>query len=84
MIPLHQILSRFKGLTNTEKIKKQQIAAIISTYNIPIGTKQIVLNKKIIQLTTAPIIKTEIFLKKEKILAHINRELGEDSFLNIQ
>ena len=84
MIPLHQLLARFKGLTNTEKIKKEHVVDVILGHKIPITINQVSFNKKVIQIKAAPIIKTEIFLKKEKILLHINQELGGVGFHDIQ
>lgn len=84
MIPIQQLLARFKGLTNTDKIKKEQIVAILSARNIPVDTKQITLNRKTIQIKAAPIIKTEILLKKEEILSQVNRNLGDAWFTTIQ
>lgn len=84
MLPLSQLLERFKGLKNTEKIKKELVADIFLKNNIPINTKQILFVNKTIQIKTQPIIKTEIFLKKNSLLTQINKELKESGFLNIQ
>lgn len=84
MIPLHQLLSRFKGLTNTEKIKKEEISKLLLLNGIPVKVREITFQKKILFIKTSPIIKTEIFLKKNEILEQINKNLGDDNFLEIQ
>lgn len=72
MIPLQSLLERFKGLSNTEKVKKQLVMEIIQKKNIPITIDQISFNKNTIFLKTNPIVKTEINLKKQEILKEIN------------
>ncbi|MEK7092008.1 MAG: hypothetical protein AAB907_00120, partial [Patescibacteria group bacterium] len=68
MLQLSQLLERFKGLTNTDKVKKQLIVEIFKKNNIPININQINISKNTIFIKTQPIIKTEIILKKEEIL----------------
>ena len=72
MIPLEQLLTRFKNLTNTEKVKKELICNTINKIlgiNIPLST--ISISKNTIFIKVAPIIKTEVFLKKQEILTNI-------------
>ena len=77
MIPLEQLLARFKNLTNTEKVKKEVISnSINNVIGITIPISSISISKNTIFLKTPPIIKTEIFLKKGEILAHIKTISG--------
>jgi hypothetical protein len=72
MIPLEQLLARFKNLTNTEKVKKELICNGVNKIigiNIPIAN--ISVSKNTIFFKVPPIIKTEIFLKKNELIAHI-------------
>lgn len=72
MLQLSDLLSRFKNLTNTEKVKKELIATEISKIiGVPIGHHQISFSKNTIFIKVPPIIKTEILLKKPQILETI-------------
>lgn len=73
MLPIGNLLSRFKNLTNSEKVKKQLIVEIFETYKIPVKVSQISIQKNTIFIKTQPIIKTELFLKKEEIINEIKK-----------
>lgn len=73
MLTIHTFLDKFKNLTNTEKVKKELIAEICKKNNIPVLINQITLSKRIIYITTSPIIKTEILLKKREVLEEIKK-----------
>jgi hypothetical protein len=76
MLPIHQLLERFKNLTNTEKVKKQLVAEVLVNNKTPVSVNQISLSKNTIFIKTSPIIKTEILLKKEEILKEIQKIPG--------
>lgn len=84
MIPIQQLLNRFKNLTNTDKVKKEVVVQIILENNIPIKINQVSFSKKTILVKTTPIIKTEILLKKAEILKQIQKTLGNDMFSEIR
>lgn len=84
MIPIEKLLARFKEIKNTSKQKKQTIATIITSNNIPLDPQSISFLKRTIVIKAPPIIKTEIFLQKEKLLRLVNKELGEGAFTAIQ
>ena len=84
MIPLHELLARFKNLKNTDKAKKEIIVEAASKNNIPITTSQISFSKKTIIIKTTAIIKTEILLKKAEILKQIQTALGDNLFSEIR
>lgn len=84
MLPINQLLARFKNLTNTEKVKKQLIVEILTENKIPIQTGQINISKTSVFLKVQPIIKTEILLKKEKILKQIQNISGLGNITDIQ
>lgn len=71
MLPIQQLLERFKNLTNNEKNKKQLIIEIFIKNNIPVQINQITISKNSVFIKTQPIIKTEILLKKTEILKQI-------------
>lgn len=72
MIPLIDLLARFKNLTNTDKAKKEIISKEINNLiGIIIDVKNIVLSKNIIILKVNPVIRTEILLKKQEILKNL-------------
>lgn len=72
MLPLQQLLNRFKNLTNTDKIKKEFIVEVFKKNNIPITITQITLKNNLLFLKTAPIIKTETLLHKQQLLKEIH------------
>lgn len=72
MIPLSQLLVRFKGLTNTEKAKKQMVCEEVSkiiNFQIPLET--ISFSKNTLFIKVQPIIKSELILRKQEILKKI-------------
>ncbi len=72
MIPLSQLLTRFKGLLNTEKAKKETVCEEISKIiGVQITHNQVSFSKNTIFIKAHPIIKSEILLKKEEILKKI-------------
>lgn len=72
MIPLSQLLVRFKGLTNTEKAKKEMVSQEISKIlNFQIPLESISFSKNTLFIKVQPIIKTEITIKKQEILKKI-------------
>ena len=76
MLQLGQLLERFKNLPNIEKIKKQLVVEVFCKNNIPIKIEQISIQKNTLFIKTNPILKTEIFLKKEEILEQIKKNSG--------
>lgn len=84
MIPIQQLLNRFKNLTNTEKVKKELIVQVLLENKIPTNLNQIFFSKKTILIKTNPIIKTELLLKKQEVLDQIQRALGNKEFSEIR
>lgn len=85
MIPITDLLLRFKNLSNTEKVKKILIGEIIlGVASVPINDKEISFIKKTIFLKTHPLKKTEILLKKTEILEELKKVDSLACFSNIQ
>lgn len=84
MLPIYQLLARFKNLTNTEKAKKEAIVEMLKKNNIPSTFQQIFILKNTVFVKTAPIIKTELLLKKETLLAQIQKISTLTNISNIQ
>lgn len=84
MIPLNQLLDRFKNLTNSEKVKKQLVVEILVKNKIPITIDQISFSKNAVFTKVPPIIKTEILFKKEDILKEVQKIPGLSLISNIQ
>lgn len=85
MFKLVDFLTRFKGLTNTEKAKKELIAEVCaSAVGAPITHNQISFSKNIIFVRAHPIIKTELALKRGDILTRINALPGMQSVTDIR
>lgn len=85
MIPLIDLLTRFKNLTNTDKAKKEIICKEIKNITgVIIDFKNIILSKNIIILKLNPIIRTEILLKKQEILKNIKSSKNMSYILDIK
>lgn len=84
MLPIHQLLNRFKNLTNTEKAKKQLIVEILANNKLPVNINQISIVKNTLFIKTPPIIKTEILFKQEEILKQIQKIQGLTTVSRIQ
>lgn len=84
MLPIHQLLARFKNLTNTEKVKKELVVEVFIKNKIPITLKQISFSKDTVFVKVPPIIKTELLFKKEEILTEIQKIPGLGNISNIQ
>lgn len=84
MFPLHQLLARFKNLTNTEKVKKELVVEVFIKNKIPVTIKQISFSKETLFVKVPPIIKTELLFKKEGVLEEIQKIPGLGNISNIQ
>ncbi|MDO8604123.1 MAG: hypothetical protein Q7K40_01820 [bacterium] len=84
MLQISQLLARFKGLANNEKIKKQLIVEVLEKNKISAHLNQITISKNTIIVKTPPIIKTEIFLKKGEIINQINKISGLEGIKQVQ
>jgi len=84
MLPLSNLLERFKNITNTEKVKKQLIVEILSTYKITVTINQLSFSKNTIHIKTNPIIKTEILLKKEEFIREVRKIPGLNTTTTVQ
>lgn len=84
MLQIKQLLSRFKNITNTEKEKKQIIVDIFIKNEIPISIKNVYISKNTIFTKVNPIIKTEIYLKKQNILLEIKELNIFQNIIDIQ
>lgn len=85
MIPITNLLSRFKNLSNTEKAKKDLVGEIITEIiGAPVNNKQISFSKKTIFLKVHPLIKTEVVLKKTEILEKFKKTETLAYFSDIQ
>lgn len=84
MFQINQFLDRFKNISNSEKIKKQLVAEILTKNNISVKLEQISFSKTTVFIKVSPIIKTEILLRKEEILSEIKNLPGLGTMSNIQ
>ncbi|MEK7569066.1 MAG: hypothetical protein AAB497_03055 [Patescibacteria group bacterium] len=84
MLPIHQLLARFKNLTNTEKVKKELAVEVFIKNKVPVTIKQISFSKDTIFAKVPPIIKTELLFKKEELLTEIQKIPGLTNISNIQ
>ncbi len=84
MIPLLQLLGRFKNLTNTEKVKKELLCELLKENQVPVDINQITFSKNTIFFKIHPLIKSELILKKEDILIKIKTLPGFSSIVDIK
>lgn len=85
MLHLSDLLSRFKGISNTEKAKKEVVAQELSSIiGVPITQQQITISKNTLLLKVQPIIKSEVMLKKDEILQKIKNISGLSHITTIQ
>lgn len=65
-----QTILKIQKNLNKENLKKKEIVKIISdTIKVSINEDQIIIKKGTISIKTAPIIRMEILIQKEKILS---------------
>lgn len=83
MLPIKQLLFKFRNLTNTEKEKKEVVVNFFKKNGILVGFQQVVISKNTIFIKAPPIIKTEVLLKKEIILTQIRENASLNNILNI-
>ena len=85
MLPIAHLLERFKGITNTEKARKELVIQEIQKF-VPVELlhTQITFSKTSVQIHGNPILKTEILLKKEEILRGIQSHQNLSFLLDIR
>ena len=77
-------LEKFKKfLTSEENIKEEIIKSVLKNTGIEIKGENIKIQDFSIYIKEKPIIKSEIFLKKEKILEDLSQDLKNRVFKNI-
>lgn len=85
MLQLSNLLARFKGISNTEKAKKEMVGhELTRIIGVPITYQQVVFSKNTLILKVQPIIKSEIVLKKDEILQKIKTIMGLEHITTIQ
>lgn len=85
MLQLSDLLARFKGISNTEKIKKEVAGQeITNMIGVPVTHQQITISKNTLILKVQPIIKSEVMLKKEELLQKIKNIPGLSHITTIQ
>ena len=85
MLPISDLLERFKGVTSTEKARKEIILQDINKI-VPIKLPHtaITITKNSIILNCSPIIKTEILLKKKEVLEGVQKYKNLSHLLDIR
>lgn len=85
MLHLSDLLARFKGISNTEKAKKEIVSQELSSIiGVPITHQQITISKNTLILKVQPIIKSEVMLKNNEILQKIKNISGLSHITTIQ
>ena len=84
MLPIADLLSRFKNLTNTEGVKKKLITEEIQNIvGFVVDKSAISFSKNTVFITVNPLYKTEILLKKDEILKKIQKIPGLEYINNL-
>jgi hypothetical protein len=80
MIEIKDLLFRVQNILFGEETKRQAVLdAIFLVTGIKISTKDIKIKNGAVFLNTKPIFKNEIFIKKEKILEELKKNIRENS-----
>jgi hypothetical protein len=77
MFEIKDLLNRFSNILSSGEAKKFLIKeAVYETTGIQVSSEKIKIKNNIIFLEIKPILKNEIYLKKEKILQKLAEKLG--------
>lgn len=75
MFNIGEYLEKFKTISHSRGLLKNSVAeSIKEVCNIDIDPKRIIVKDYVARINEKPIIKTEIFLKKTKILEVLNKK----------
>jgi hypothetical protein len=82
VIDINHFLTRFRGLIKDKSEQKKVIAKVIADYSgVLIDEKSIILNSNnLITLSCHPVLKSEVFLRKESIIKALNQKLKPQRF----
>ncbi len=85
MVELKDLLSRFSGLLQSGESKTESVREIIKkATNLDIKKEDIKIKDGIIYLNIKPIYKSEIYLKKDRIIEEMEILFGKKSPSNIR
>ncbi|MEK7175257.1 MAG: hypothetical protein AAB693_00415 [Patescibacteria group bacterium] len=85
MIELKDLLLKSRNIFLSQEIKNEQIRKIISdAIGITLESKNVKIKNGVIYLNIKPIYKNEVFLKKNKILLELEKNLGKKSPTDIR
>ena len=74
------LLKKFKTLVPREKIVKDEtIRAVFEETGILLQSEEIFFQNGVIFIKTNPVIKNELFMRKQKILLEIKNKIGDAS-----
>ena len=72
------LLKKFKTLVPREKIvKDEMISAVFEETGILLQSEEISFQNGVIFIKTNPVIKNELFMRKQKILLEIKKKIGD-------
>ena len=76
MNPISELLEKFKKILQTDtQVKDLFVRVLKGELNYDADAKNITLKDGIIYMSDKPIVKNEVFMKKEKILMKLNQLL---------
>jgi len=79
MNPISELLEKFKKILQTDtQVKDLFVRVLKGELNYDADAKNITLKDGIIYMSDKPIVKNEVFMKKEKILMELNQLLPKE------
>lgn len=82
---IQSYLSRFKNLLTDNNHFNEGCELVFKKINIPLTKKDFIIVSGVIKLKNKnPLVKSEIFLKKEKIIKELNNQFGKSVIFDIR
>lgn len=74
---INDFFSKFKGIFASNLHQKEIIVKVCKKHsNVDLETAKISIKAGVVSVSANPIVKTQIFLNKDKILNQLNQEFG--------
>ena len=85
MIEVKDLLGKFKNLLNKEEGKKLAVREVFKkSFDLDLDNDSMKFSDRVLFLNIKPILKNEIFLKKDFFISEINSMIGSDYVKDIR
>ncbi len=82
---ISQYLEKISKVYNQNiSLREAVVGSLKDLVKIELSDKDLILKNGILNIKTNPVIKTEIFIKKKRIIEEINKRLGEKKVFDIR